>query len=1386
MTALQTDPYVDEAFSRAGPSPTDPYVDQAFGEPTTIAKAGKAFGFVEAAELAARMAQMIEQQADPDRSPFLDIPIGLARGFATTQEQAGGIAQMLASQTERVTGENFVTRFLRNAGRVQAAIGQVGRAQFPRDPDEGFIRRTVTDIAEVVPQLVPQIGIALLTGGGSLPIQLAVFAGTAAAPVVGGQYLDSLEHHKQIGTPNPENAAAIEAGAAGLITIGTNLIPGFALFRKVPGGDKALAAVALRFAARMSTVGVAESVQETSEKLITDSFLSVIRDDPTLAKKIFQGDPEYWSGVLREAIAALGAGILGGGTVEIVGLKQTLKKIEQGKTLTPEDLDVAHEALRATLQAEPGRNPDDLTFIPPSTRDVINEPTQEPSDAEPRTQEQPTQAPQADEGQAPTQTQEEVLAVSRVPAAPGQQLAGGLESVRRTTIPPQPTETITEVEELQQEKRELIKIGKAAIIQTRREGEAKTLHKLRVMRQQARANVRTIDALKGQLLTVMNENLPREIPKSVANVVGRARTLGQFAKALRSVRLARDKIRREVAREDLKDTIKKIDPQKLRPQFKEAVERLLENIGLTRLSKNTVARLESLATFLGVVDPRVPDNLLPAKVIEQVDKLTDVPIADLSAEEAIELNDALNSILSLNQLFNRLTKEAKDRSLKERVDQVVSEMTPLLQERQVQPSGRIVRAAAGGFVRIAIGKEENMDLDGLAELLGGEDSLTWKILFRDLDTAQKATMTGYYGHMDVLTEIVIAAGLEPGSVELGEWSVELAKARGIMGNLLRAINQDEHLDTTATIHDIKLQSGRILRLTKDQRMGLLANLMDRETHDFIVFDGDKIHIKGHKEGQNFTITIQDVRVIEDSATVAELAILEGVVKEANRPMKQVTREWSVNDRGFDITKPDTWWPRHRKVEGKEIEITGARFTEATVESASIVQERTGGHDPIEIRGLFVEFNNIAWATHAIANFGPAIRAAREILNSPEVSALLKNSKRARAQTMFDLTFDQLARETASGPPMRGFVNQGFARAVSRVGRGILGLNVPVGLKQVVSLIIATDEMPASFISLATLQGAAFDSSIDERMNKDAWIRFRSDGSAIGLMNEGGEGGRAILGFKGKGEMVMGLIRIFDRQVIRTIWRAAELQAESEGLTGVEAFERTSEIAERVIKRTQPTFDTLHISGKAIEAKTNKLVKSILFFRAQRSKIVSMLYRRGMRMKRNPERAHIEAAKMANIAILGTLAFVAYDQFILWALRGFQPSDREDNLFLRWAFKFIDVLSGLFVFGEYPAILLKETIKRATGEAGFDPVNQRIFDPNISPLSSLSEDGVKGAARFIRNVGEDGDKALDGAIDVVKTIGAFNGIPIQAPLRDGKKVLKIITEDDQKRTSGFRP
>lgn len=245
---------------------------------------------------------------DPDRSVGGEFVAGLGRGGAQAAEGVGGLAQMAG----QITGSDK----LAEAGRAFSTVAQGYEAIIPRSEEtETFSARNIAGtIGEATPMLAAQVGLGMATGGGSLPVQLAVFAGTAAAPIVGRQYVDSME---QTGDPVQ---ASIEATTAGLITAVTNLAPGAALLRKVPGADKALGAVAQRVAGRVLAGGGAESIQEMTEQVLTDTAVQLLRDGKM--PKEFQ-DPKYWENV---GLAGVAGFILGGavrGSVEIAGRKRT-------------------------------------------------------------------------------------------------------------------------------------------------------------------------------------------------------------------------------------------------------------------------------------------------------------------------------------------------------------------------------------------------------------------------------------------------------------------------------------------------------------------------------------------------------------------------------------------------------------------------------------------------------------------------------------------------------------------------------------------------------------------------------------------------------------------------------------------------------------------------------------------------------------------------------------------------------------------------------------------------------------------------------------------------------------------------------------------------------
>jgi len=273
------------------------------------------------------------QRPQPDRS----IPGEMASQFTAglmgdLPRGIGGVAQMAGDMFP----ESEIAQTVGRLGGAYASAGEsVGRALPPSDPGELTGRSIAGGVSRATPQIVGQAGLAWATGGGSVPAQLAIFGGTAAAPVVGQQYRDALAYyevnHPDMDPQEMQERARTEAGAAGLITAGTSILPGLAMLQRVPGASTVLS----NAASRVIQSAAGEGIQEMSEQVLTDTVASIVREDPQLWQQIRSLNPEYWDGVLHAGlIGALTGGAVRGG-VEALG-RQAQEQADTKPHLTSE------------------------------------------------------------------------------------------------------------------------------------------------------------------------------------------------------------------------------------------------------------------------------------------------------------------------------------------------------------------------------------------------------------------------------------------------------------------------------------------------------------------------------------------------------------------------------------------------------------------------------------------------------------------------------------------------------------------------------------------------------------------------------------------------------------------------------------------------------------------------------------------------------------------------------------------------------------------------------------------------------------------------------------------------------------------------------------------
>ncbi len=279
---LTADSFLDKAVVK--PLTANEFLDQAIEAPVeTQDTSFDSRGTLKTAASALRQA-VSGRGVDPDRSIPGEFINALERGFLGSIETVGGLSQYAATLGKKLTGDNIITKFLDDYGQITADIaGATKESSFPKSQDENLFsaRSIVGGVGEAIPQMVPQVGLAVATGGGSLPVQVAIFAGTAGAQVVGSQFNEARDYHVKQGL-SPEEAAdkaAIEASTAGLITAATSIIPGVPILRKAPGGDKVLMSAARSVLGRLGAGAAGEGLQEPTEQFLTDVAVAVERGE---------------------------------------------------------------------------------------------------------------------------------------------------------------------------------------------------------------------------------------------------------------------------------------------------------------------------------------------------------------------------------------------------------------------------------------------------------------------------------------------------------------------------------------------------------------------------------------------------------------------------------------------------------------------------------------------------------------------------------------------------------------------------------------------------------------------------------------------------------------------------------------------------------------------------------------------------------------------------------------------------------------------------------------------------------------------------------------------------------------------------------------------------
>lgn len=213
---------------------------------------------------------------------------GLVAGYGSGFTAAGGLSQMAGDLAAKVTGDNALTQSLRSYGQLSSSVGgAVQMANMPA-PDAGGAEQFSHALGSAIPNMASQVGIGMATGGLGLPVSLAAFATSAAAPVVGQTYAAAKAdlESRGVNAAEAENKAAIEAGINGGITLATSWLPGLAILNRTPVGSSIIRKATESAIARYGIAGLSEGSQEVIEGVGQEIVKQIVRDNKDLSPEM--------------------------------------------------------------------------------------------------------------------------------------------------------------------------------------------------------------------------------------------------------------------------------------------------------------------------------------------------------------------------------------------------------------------------------------------------------------------------------------------------------------------------------------------------------------------------------------------------------------------------------------------------------------------------------------------------------------------------------------------------------------------------------------------------------------------------------------------------------------------------------------------------------------------------------------------------------------------------------------------------------------------------------------------------------------------------------------------------------------------------------------------
>lgn len=510
----------------------------------------------------------------------------------------------------------------------------------------------------------------------------------------------------------------------------------------------------------------------------------------------------------------------------------------------------------------------------------------------------------------------------------------------------------------------------------------------------------------------------------------------------------------------------------------------------------------------------------------------------------------------------------------------------------------------------------SLQFEAIADMLGDAGR---ELFYGDMRRGERKAKSIWFAGRDAIHETMREIGLDPDDLKTAEW-----------------LDQD------------------VGGMTRNERMNLVANLLDKSTREEIIRGGYKL--KGAKKDEAAVqISERDADNMIASLDKKEAAMVKTMRRFLNTILKSAVNESWVQLAGYEKALADDYWPRTRDIKQTGLNEGYRKWMNTALEQLGIFKQREKSKAAVMIGGIMETYQNHIKKASTFAGLAVPIR------NTEIVLAKISDKVESRyGKKYLNRVKEQLSAMADLGNPSGGEMNAGAAAVLNRVSISLLGANVRAAAKQFGGLFTASTEISPAL--LRDSMGDAFNEEVrQEMMDNSPILRDRYDSSGARLVSPTFDSGEDIVKTSRTDyyrRLLMLPLEKCDQAVSQIIWSAAKKELKATGLKGQELLTATAERAEQIVSRTQNVTSILDMSGVALEGRKSVWWKVMTLFQSQGNSIYNIL----RRAVKNYRTGKIDSAQLMGVVSLALAGNAVWSMVIgnLVTLRGWGDDDEEDK------------------------------------------------------------------------------------------------------------------------------